>query len=608
MPRLNAAQLSALEDQNLPASAVMEALGGRPHRGKAVVCCPAHNDRAPSLSIRELDDGRALLHCFAGCAYPEILAAVQKIVSEPEARRSYLAAREPANAGRFVESDERYEYSNGIYKAVGSIVDRETGEAIVPRTKRWMRDGRFWPGLMAPEWFVPAGVVPAKARALWLVSSESDAVALANAGTAALSVPDGDCGEIPAAAWPPTTPVFAVGDNDLSGEAWAERVVAALGTGRVRVPQPYKDAREAIEAGEDPACWAERATEAAPVAWADLSWLMADELPAPPTPEVLRRADGADLLYRGKVNGLFGDPEAGKSWVALAACAEELSRGGTAWYIDADHNGQIEIGLRLAALGVRRDVLADSARFRYSEPDGREELLALAGMAADLEPGVAVLDSLGELLPMMGAKTNDNDEVGTALRQAVMPWAAAGWCVVTIDHVTKNVETRNNYAIGAQSKKRALNGAYLQVVRCGPAPAPGAVGRARLKIAKDRPGGLRAKCAGDQAGVFVLDSTAPGRTLWRIETTKSEEELADAKGAETIGKVADFLAREGGHVSKRRVRTGVKGCRSPDKDDALEALVEEGYAELVTGKGYRLLKPHPDALTSHVAKWKTAVR
>ena len=28
--------------------------------------CPAHDDRQPSLSIAEGDDGRALMHCHAG--------------------------------------------------------------------------------------------------------------------------------------------------------------------------------------------------------------------------------------------------------------------------------------------------------------------------------------------------------------------------------------------------------------------------------------------------------------------------------------------------------------------------------------------------------------
>jgi len=38
--------------------------------------CPAHADKDPSLSIKEGDDGRVLLHCFAGCAPADIVAAM----------------------------------------------------------------------------------------------------------------------------------------------------------------------------------------------------------------------------------------------------------------------------------------------------------------------------------------------------------------------------------------------------------------------------------------------------------------------------------------------------------------------------------------------------
>ena len=34
--------------------------------------CPAHEDRGPSLSVKETDDGRTLLHCFAGCSVEQI--------------------------------------------------------------------------------------------------------------------------------------------------------------------------------------------------------------------------------------------------------------------------------------------------------------------------------------------------------------------------------------------------------------------------------------------------------------------------------------------------------------------------------------------------------
>lgn len=44
--------------------------------GRWLARCPAHQDRSPSLSVRETDDGAVLLHCFAGCPPADVLAAV----------------------------------------------------------------------------------------------------------------------------------------------------------------------------------------------------------------------------------------------------------------------------------------------------------------------------------------------------------------------------------------------------------------------------------------------------------------------------------------------------------------------------------------------------
>ena len=44
--------------------------------GRWLARCPAHEDRAPSLSIRELDGGRMLLHDFGGCETGSVLAAL----------------------------------------------------------------------------------------------------------------------------------------------------------------------------------------------------------------------------------------------------------------------------------------------------------------------------------------------------------------------------------------------------------------------------------------------------------------------------------------------------------------------------------------------------
>jgi hypothetical protein len=66
--------------------------------GQWSVRCPAHEDRGPSLSIRELDDGRVLIHCFALCGAEDVLSAIGLTFSDlyPEE----LPARSPSPHGR----------------------------------------------------------------------------------------------------------------------------------------------------------------------------------------------------------------------------------------------------------------------------------------------------------------------------------------------------------------------------------------------------------------------------------------------------------------------------------------------------------------------------
>jgi DNA primase len=41
-----------------------------------IAICPAHDDRTPSLSICEGEDGRVLINCFAGCQAIDVIHAV----------------------------------------------------------------------------------------------------------------------------------------------------------------------------------------------------------------------------------------------------------------------------------------------------------------------------------------------------------------------------------------------------------------------------------------------------------------------------------------------------------------------------------------------------
>lgn len=48
----------------------------RPYRNGYITRCSSHEDRHPSLSIKQADDGRTLLHCFRGCSKQELCTSI----------------------------------------------------------------------------------------------------------------------------------------------------------------------------------------------------------------------------------------------------------------------------------------------------------------------------------------------------------------------------------------------------------------------------------------------------------------------------------------------------------------------------------------------------
>lgn len=75
--------------------------------GKYQACCPAHDDKGPSLAIRELDDGRLLLHCFAGCSTQAVLEACgmtfQDLMPDPVSHHA-ASVKQPFSASQGLRS------------------------------------------------------------------------------------------------------------------------------------------------------------------------------------------------------------------------------------------------------------------------------------------------------------------------------------------------------------------------------------------------------------------------------------------------------------------------------------------------------------------------
>ena len=138
-----------------------------------------------------------------------------------------------------------------------------------------------------------------------------------------------------------------------------------------------------------------------------------------------------------------------------------------------------------------------------------------------------------------------------ALRNTTTPFAKRGGCVVVLDHVVKNKDNRNGYAIGAGAKKRPIRGAYLQASKVSEL-APGKVGRIRLAIEKDTHGSLRRAGDGKTAGVFVLDATDPEHISWRVETGNAAGDAGYFRPTHLMERVSRWIAERPGTHSRDR--------------------------------------------------------
>lgn len=76
--------------------------------GQWSACCPAHDDKSPSLSVRETAEGSVLLHCFSGCSVADIVSALgldMAVLFPPR----QLSGREPKRTPSLLTSKQALE-------------------------------------------------------------------------------------------------------------------------------------------------------------------------------------------------------------------------------------------------------------------------------------------------------------------------------------------------------------------------------------------------------------------------------------------------------------------------------------------------------------------
>jgi putative DNA primase/helicase len=112
------------------AETIAYALGGRKAGSGWTARCPAHEDRTPSLSICDSNDGKVLVRCHAGCEQVRLIAALRSRGLWTDRRPPLFARRvAPPNAERPPDLDEakRIEAALAIWRSTtparGTLVE-----------------------------------------------------------------------------------------------------------------------------------------------------------------------------------------------------------------------------------------------------------------------------------------------------------------------------------------------------------------------------------------------------------------------------------------------------------------------------------------------------
>ncbi len=436
------------------------------HNGTARAKCPAHNgNSSTSLAIRPID-GRVLLYCHAGCATPDVVAALNMTMADLFDDGRGRKYRYPQ--GRIVS---RY-YLNGPNKQMAqSGIKTDTSlygsEHIKPDTK----------------------IVLA-------VEGEQDVDAARSIGLVAVSSAMG-AGKAAKFDWSCCYghPVMVVADKDAPGRAHAAQVVSLLNghvpqIGVVEAAGNCHDLAEHVAAGHgitelipidlaptydgEPPPDDHHGGEYTPgdsdgqddaggdnvTTWepVDLGPYLRGEIQRPQPSIGAARTDGLHLIYPGREHAILGETESGKSWLALLSVIAELTRGHWVVYIhyeEGDPGSTIE---RLLLLGADPAAITERLRFvAPSKPVQADWVDALL----DPAPTLVIHDGINEAMALIGADIMAIDGAANFKRRLVTPFLRAGAASIACDHFPKDRDGRGRDAYGSVHKGNALDGARI---------------------------------------------------------------------------------------------------------------------------------------------------
>lgn len=554
--------------------------------------CPAHKDRTPSLSVSEGKDGRALLHCFAGCTLGAVVAAAGLSLDDlfpPKDGASFNGNGHHGNGnGRKPDPDPSqrdamvatYAYLDAdgtlLYEAC-RFRKVDGGKKFLQRRPDPEKPGE-WLWQLGEQRLVPyrlpeliEGV--ALGKTVYVVEGEKDADRLVSLGHVATTNPMG------AGKWRDTfaphfrgAGVVVLADNDDPGRAHAETVagsVLAAGAAWAKVVElpalpPKGDVSDWLDAGntsEELLLVVERTRRWHPdpvrrALWRLDELLDNDEIMRPPLPVVPR------LAWKARSTLLAMGEKGGKSTLT-GYLAAQVSTGGHFLGDPCEQGDVLIVGLEefIGDAGRRLERFgAEPTRVYLLDRlpgDPRERPQVVKAAIECVSPKLVVIDTLMAYGEGQITDANSSAQMQAVVQQLTRLAHECEVALILVHHARKSDGTyRDSSAIGGAVD--IIVELFREEAKDGQDADP------RVRIAKAR-GRVPVK---GFAMRFIDDATPP-----RYELVDAEA-LASARPATPDERVLHYVRTNPG-CSTQRVIDGVGG-RSAEIHSVLTRLLADG--------------------------------
>lgn len=157
------------------------------------------------------------------------------------------------------------------------------------------------------------------------------------------------------------------------------------------------------------------------------------------------------LVVAGRIHLVYGEPESGKTIIALSWVVQCIERGVPVVFVD-EESGLQAIARLLIAMGVDSvDPLLHYFPFVSLSLEDTEALMAYVD---EVRPGLVVFDSLTDMLAGAGLDENAGIEVTRWFMEVPTRITRSDWepAVVLIDHIAKDAGN-TNYSVASRAKK-----------------------------------------------------------------------------------------------------------------------------------------------------------